>query len=272
MSNLPWIKLYTEIINDDKLGFVDDQLKWRFVQLLALAGDCDAEGYLCSTSHPLSTKSIAYRLRLSCDQLQADLEVLAENDLIRFEAESGAWLIPSFARRQERPQADLRAHWRELKRQQRLRQAKKDAEESAVPLPEEEQLASGKEAKASIAEANQKALLLEQILADIRKDIVLDEKTFAEDNVLLKRRGEKNKEDKRKKEERRKPAPPSPPAVGSVLDQLAEELNQGKLTAELEERFEKTSPQSHGELRESLRKPGEKNLTAEPQRFKRSLR
>jgi hypothetical protein len=232
MSNLPWIKLYTEIINDEKLGCLDDALKWRFVQLLALAGDCDAEGYLCRTSSPLSTNDIAFRLRLSSNQLLADLQVLAENNLILFEAERGAWLVPSFARRQERPQSDLRLRWREQKRQQRLRQAERKAVSSADPLPDEKQLAAEEKVKASIGEANQKDRLLERILEDIRKNVVLDEKLLAEDNVLLKRRGEKIREDKRKREERREPAPPTHPAGSYALDQLAEELVRERFTSE----------------------------------------
>ena len=45
MSGMPWMKLYVDdILNDATMTSLDDGAKWTFIQLLALAGECDAGG------------------------------------------------------------------------------------------------------------------------------------------------------------------------------------------------------------------------------------
>ena len=121
MTNLPWIKLYIEIIDDPKLHRLTDAQKWRFVQLLALAGENDAEGYLSSSGKPLNPEDIAWRLRSDLAKLQDDLHALAQAELVVLDEAQEAWLIPSFAKRQERPDDEKRRYWREKKRRQRAK-------------------------------------------------------------------------------------------------------------------------------------------------------
>jgi len=131
-SPMPWIKLYTEILDDTKFGTLPDALKWRFTELCLLAGECDAEGYLVNGDEPLSITDIAWRLRRNADDLLADLDILSQRGFIVFEED--AWLVVSFAKRQDRPQHEKRKAWRERKRRQRER----EAEEEQGPPPLEE--------------------------------------------------------------------------------------------------------------------------------------
>ena len=119
MTSLPWIKLYTEILHEPKLYRLPDDLKWRFVQMLALAGECDAEGFLTSSGKPLSLEQIAWILHLEAPALSDSLQALAQAGLMVLDQTTGAWLVPSFSRRQGRPDDETRRYWREKKRRQR---------------------------------------------------------------------------------------------------------------------------------------------------------
>jgi hypothetical protein len=138
MTNLPWIKLYTEIMADAKLYDLPDAQKWRFVQLLTLAGECDSEGYLISSGKPLATAYIAARFIVDHATLLADLQALCQNGLLVLDENTGAYLIPSFASRQSRPDDELRKYWRKQKRRSRMSQrtaSQPEAEAAAAPTP-----------------------------------------------------------------------------------------------------------------------------------------
>ena len=49
-SRMPWIKLYTNPIDDPRPGCLSDDYKWRCVQLMVLAGGGDAEATWCRTA------------------------------------------------------------------------------------------------------------------------------------------------------------------------------------------------------------------------------
>ena len=123
MNPLPWIKLYVDFLNDPKIGRLPDTAKLRFVQLLLLAGEADAEGYLVDGARPLSDEDIAWRLHMQIEALQPDLVALQDAGLLVREGDDsafpGAYLLESFSTRQGRTENDLRAYWREQKRRQR---------------------------------------------------------------------------------------------------------------------------------------------------------
>ena len=123
MTKLPWIKLYTDIIDNPWLGMLAEEKKWRYVQLLALAGECDAEGYLVSSGAPLGIPALAWRLRIDEAVLAGDLQALSQDELVTWDEQVGAWFIPGFAESQMRVDNPQREKWREQKRRQRLRQA-----------------------------------------------------------------------------------------------------------------------------------------------------
>jgi hypothetical protein len=202
MTNLPWIKLYTELIDDPKLFELSRQQKWLFVQLLLLAGMLDAEGYLVSSGKPLDPRWIAWRLRWDLQELEDDLQALAQADLVEWDAEQASWLIPSFAQRQARPDDGQRLRWREKKRRQRAKDPEKkqpvhdppgglDDEEAASLQPEVRE-AGEPEAElpaplSSLWEAEERASgLISQLAAKMSSDPLLDRRG----TVPLKRRGD----------------------------------------------------------------------------------
>jgi hypothetical protein len=108
---MPWIKLYTRMLDDTKIALVPDVSKWRFVQLLLLAGQLDAEGYLVDSDNVYNLDEIAWRLRIDVQQLDDDMKILKEVELIA--KYDDMWLIPSFSKCQGRTQREKRAKWRE---------------------------------------------------------------------------------------------------------------------------------------------------------------
>jgi hypothetical protein len=118
---MPWVKLYTEILDDPLIGRLSDSCKWLFVQLILIAGECDSEGYLTYSDRPMTVEDIAWRLRSTPDQLTAYLEQLVQFGLLQFEQQT--YLVTNFSRRQGRTQKEIRQQW--LERQQRSRHSRK---------------------------------------------------------------------------------------------------------------------------------------------------
>ena len=132
-SSMPWVKIWTETLDDPKFGRLDDATKWRFVQLCLLAGECDAEGYFANGDDVMTLTEMAWRLRLDEVDLTNDLAALGEIGLITAD-EDGTIFITNFAKRQGRSQSEKRKQWRERKQRQREREA-----EEKEPGSEQEQ-------------------------------------------------------------------------------------------------------------------------------------
>jgi hypothetical protein len=141
LTNLPWIKLYVELLFEPKLFGLSDAQKWRFVQLLLLAGYLDAEGYLVSSGKALDSEVLAWLLHCQVAELLGDLQALAGADLVEWDADQASWLIPSFAGRQSRPDDEQRRIWREKKRRQRAKVSEKKQPVDDLPddLDDEEE-------------------------------------------------------------------------------------------------------------------------------------
>lgn len=119
MSGMPWIKVFTEILDDVKMLRLSDPQKWRFVQLILLAGECDAEGFIVKGDIAMTVTDIAWRLRIDEGDLQKDLELLKSNHLMEFDQEESAWFVEKFSDRQGRSQAGKRKQWRKRQRKHR---------------------------------------------------------------------------------------------------------------------------------------------------------
>ncbi len=132
-SSMPWVKLYTEMIDDTKMFRLSDENKWRFVQLLLLAGECDAEGSLISGDHSMDIEQISWRLRVPAEQLEADIKVLIHAGLMNKDGRSSTISINNFSKRQGRSQSEKREQWR--KRQQKKRDADKPKEDVTGDTP-----------------------------------------------------------------------------------------------------------------------------------------
>ncbi|MEN6507016.1 MAG: hypothetical protein ABFD92_20975 [Planctomycetaceae bacterium] len=90
-----WIKLYTEILRDPKMGRLTDRQGWTFTRLLLLAGTVDG-GTLGSL------EDIAWSLRIQPVDLSDDLAVLSELGMVE-QSQIGDWTVVNFEKRQARP-------------------------------------------------------------------------------------------------------------------------------------------------------------------------
>jgi len=115
---MPWVKLYGEFIDDPKIGALSETAKLRFVQLILLAGECDADGILAAGDEPMTIEMIAWRLRISADQLAADIAALEKGGMLR--RQDGVIELVNFDKRQGRGQTDKRQEWRERKARSRM--------------------------------------------------------------------------------------------------------------------------------------------------------
>jgi hypothetical protein len=111
-SSMPWVKIYNEIIDDAKVGGLTDSCKWRFIQLIVLAGEFDQEGII-----PLSDIQLSWRLRIDKDILAKDTQAMLEMELI--EVGEMGFLIKNFSKRQGRPQSVKREQWRKAQESHR---------------------------------------------------------------------------------------------------------------------------------------------------------
>src|SRR3990170_1657964 len=55
---MPWVKIYVSILDDIKLARLTDAQKWRFVQMILLANECDAGGAIVTGVTLLSPSDI----------------------------------------------------------------------------------------------------------------------------------------------------------------------------------------------------------------------
>lgn len=92
MASKYWIKLYIEILDDPKMGLLNDRLYRRTIELFLIAGETDQEGLL----PPL--RELAWRLRVTEKQILQDLKKLEQVDITANEGER--WMITNFAERQ----------------------------------------------------------------------------------------------------------------------------------------------------------------------------
>jgi hypothetical protein len=140
-ASMPWVKLYTETLDDVKLARLADSQKWRFIQLILLAGECDADGALVTGDSPMTHEDITWRLRIDTKTLVSDLEKLMQLKLIH--EEDGVIVVSKFGERQGPTQSEKREQWR--KRQKARRERLKglnvtgDSPETHPPRGEEEE-------------------------------------------------------------------------------------------------------------------------------------
>lgn len=87
-----WLKLYHEMLDDPKIGRLGDRLCWRMIQCFLAAGELDEEGWL------QSTEDLAWRLRMSAEELESDLIELQRVGVVQLR--EGRWYVVNFAERQ----------------------------------------------------------------------------------------------------------------------------------------------------------------------------
>jgi hypothetical protein len=110
MAGMPWVKVYTEILDDIKLARLSDAQKWRFIQFIVMAGDCDAGGAIVTGDTCVSHEEMCWRLRCDSQTLSNDIAKLTEVGLLLIE--DGLITVSKFSERQGPTQEVKREAWR----------------------------------------------------------------------------------------------------------------------------------------------------------------
>lgn len=92
MSSYFYIKLYHEILHDPKMGRLTDNLWRRVIEIFLLAGENGQNGNLPSV------ENMAWELRLSIEELEANLQTLAKYEIVSLTPTG--WHVTHFERRQ----------------------------------------------------------------------------------------------------------------------------------------------------------------------------
>lgn len=87
-----WLKLYYEMLDDAKVGKLRASVKWRFIETLLVAGECDEDGFLPPIDH------YAWRVRADSETVETDFGILAEAGLLS--QADGRWFVTKFKERQ----------------------------------------------------------------------------------------------------------------------------------------------------------------------------
>jgi len=115
VTSYHWAKLWIDVLDDHKLGPLDDHLWRRFFEFVLLAKEADDNGWLPTT------RAIAWRLRTTEAEIAADLEALAEVcDGTMLERKGDRWHIVNFVKRQETPMDAAERKARQRERERRL--------------------------------------------------------------------------------------------------------------------------------------------------------
>ena len=94
MTKRFWIKLFIEILDDDKFGTLPEFIKWRAIELFLVAGENGNDGLLPPVAR------LAWRLRLDEVKIAETLSALTQVGVVHETPEG--WVVTNFSKRQER--------------------------------------------------------------------------------------------------------------------------------------------------------------------------
>jgi len=101
-----WLKIYYEMLDDPKIGQLRPALRWRFIECLLVAGECDDGGYIPDSA------GYAWRVRADADVVDTELTELAQHGLLS--RVDGRWHVTKFEERQSPvSNAERQSRWRE---------------------------------------------------------------------------------------------------------------------------------------------------------------
>ena len=118
-GGMPWVKIYTEMLDDPKVARLPDGAMWRFIQLILVAAECDAGGAFVVGDKEMTIEDIAWRLRMDKDILEADIKLLLTAGIL--DKDGKIIEIPKFAERQGPTQKEKRATWKDRQQKRRER-------------------------------------------------------------------------------------------------------------------------------------------------------
>ncbi len=128
-----WIRLYHEIIIDDKMCIMSDHLWRRAVECMLAAGAEGRGGYLPES------RALAHKLAVSEAELEADLTALAAPGVKILEKRPDGWFVSNHQKRNKATDstgARRQEAWR--KRQQERYEALRNALPNALLTPQED--------------------------------------------------------------------------------------------------------------------------------------
>ena len=91
MSEISWIKLKTNMFEDEKIDFIEslpeaDSILLIWIKLLTMAGKCNAGGYLMLTENiPYTTEMLSHKFRKPLNTVKLALETLRSLNMINFD-------------------------------------------------------------------------------------------------------------------------------------------------------------------------------------------
>ena len=136
---MPWFKVWTSILDEYKFQALNERQCWRYIQLLALAAVCDAEGFLVD-GVAFTIPQISFRLHCKPESLEPDMQTLKLNRLIEYDEEMKSWYIPTFGERQGRTQIQKRQAWREYQDRHRKKLRLVEPVINDNPLKDQEEI------------------------------------------------------------------------------------------------------------------------------------
>ena len=145
MSGMPWVKLWVDILTDFKVLKLSDTQKWRFVELILVAAQCDAGGALVTGDSPVTHGDLAKLLRCNPRKLEKDIQKMIDVDLVIFD--DGIIEVANFSDRQGPTQEEKRKKWRDRQRERRERVKKESPVSPLGVSPLEEEKKEEKEVK-----------------------------------------------------------------------------------------------------------------------------
>ena len=114
MAKMPWLKLYTEIMDDPKLAtWSGDQFR-VFIMLLCLAREAEEPGFI-----PMTPAEISWRIRRPIEEVESTLELCQQGDRPIIETVEGGYMMLKFMARQYDNPSDTPDETRKRKQRQR---------------------------------------------------------------------------------------------------------------------------------------------------------
>ena len=116
MKALPWLRLYTEIIDDEKLGLLSFEDRWHFVAILCLKG----KGVIDGEQDPeMLQRKVALKIGLSVAELEKMAKRLSRMGLIDSETfQPVAWSSRQMQSDKDDTNAQRQARYREAHKKQ----------------------------------------------------------------------------------------------------------------------------------------------------------
>lgn len=118
MNNMPWLRLYTDTVDNEKLRLISAEDRWYYIAIL-----CLKQQQIIDDKSKLRDRKIAIKLGIELDDLSALKKRLIEVDLINEQ-----WQPKGWAKRQFVSDDAERYAKRNAERQRKFRKRKKDEE------------------------------------------------------------------------------------------------------------------------------------------------